>query len=141
MEFTEATDRLTACPTHEDIAEAVGWKSVQSVRQARVAEDSPAYRRPVGDWQSPLALLRLANQLDPKEPKMPIGVGRILPFTKVLKDGNWSMLEVHNANPNHRGESFPDDGIDTVLVHVPVGRLRIYLDAIRQLVVGLGTRS
>lgn len=73
MDFVEATDRLTRCPTHEDIAAAVGWKSVQSVRQARVSEDSPSYRRPTGDWQTPLAelareraaaLLELAEQLE-----------------------------------------------------------------------------
>lgn len=55
MEFTEATDRLTACPTHQDIAEAAGWTSVQTVRQARLDPSSSSYRRPPEGWQRAVA--------------------------------------------------------------------------------------
>jgi len=56
MDFKEATDALTNCPTHEDIARAAGV-SVQSIRQARLAPDAPNYRRPPENWRQAIAKL------------------------------------------------------------------------------------
>ena len=73
MIFTEATDRLTACPTHQDIAEAAGWTSVQTVRQARLDPSSSSYRRPPDGWGPAIAklarerageLVKLAEELE-----------------------------------------------------------------------------
>ena len=73
MTFTEATDRLTDCPTHEEIADAAGWTSVQTVRQARLDPASTSFRRPPDGWESAIAklareraaeLLKLAEELD-----------------------------------------------------------------------------
>jgi hypothetical protein len=57
MDFKTATDRLTMCVGHADIAAAV---SVQSVRQARLDPNNPNYRPAPGGWQK--ALARLAKQ-------------------------------------------------------------------------------
>lgn len=73
MDFTTATDRLTACPTHQDIADTAGWTSVQTVRQARLDPSSSSYRKPPDGWQAAIAqlarerageLLELAEELD-----------------------------------------------------------------------------
>jgi hypothetical protein len=59
MNFKDATDRLSVCISHADIAEAAGV-SVQLIRQARVDPSSPSYRKPPEDWQRVVA--RLARQ-------------------------------------------------------------------------------
>lgn len=59
MDFKSATDRLTACLSHVDIAEAAGV-SVQLIRQARVEPGNPSYRNPPDGWQKVVA--RLARQ-------------------------------------------------------------------------------
>ena len=60
MIFTEATDGLTACPTHQDIADTAGWTSVQTVRQARLDPSSSSYRTPPAGWEP--AIARLARE-------------------------------------------------------------------------------
>ena len=60
VDFNEATDRLAACPTHDEVADAAGWTSVQTVRQARLDPSSTGYRRPPGGWEPVIA--RLARQ-------------------------------------------------------------------------------
>ena len=73
MTFTEATDRLTGRHTHEDIAAAAVWTSVQTVRQARLAPSSASYRRPPEGWEPTIAklareraaeLVKLAEELE-----------------------------------------------------------------------------
>ena len=59
MDFKSATDRLTACLSHADIAEAAGV-SVQLIRQARVDPSNPSYRNPPDGWQK--VVVRLARQ-------------------------------------------------------------------------------
>ena len=72
MNFVEASDALTGCPTHEHIATAAGV-SVQTVRQARLATDHPNNRPPPQGWQKAIAklarerageLVRLAEELE-----------------------------------------------------------------------------
>ena len=60
MTFTEATDRLTDCPTHQDIADAAGWTSVQTVRQARLDPSSSSFRPSPEGWER--AVARLARE-------------------------------------------------------------------------------
>jgi hypothetical protein len=60
VNFVDATDRLTKCPTHEDIAAAAEWSSVQTVRQARLDPSSSSYRRPPDGWEA--AIAKLARQ-------------------------------------------------------------------------------
>lgn len=73
MTFPEATDRLTDCPTHQEIADAAGWTSVQTVRQARLAPSANGYRNPPDGWEAAVAklarqraaeLVRLAEELE-----------------------------------------------------------------------------
>ena len=45
MNFREAVDALGSSLTHEDVAKALGV-SVQTIRQARMKEDSKSYRAP-----------------------------------------------------------------------------------------------
>jgi hypothetical protein len=59
MDFKDATDRLTACLSHADIAQAAGV-SVQSIRQARVEPGNSSYRNPPEGWRQVVA--RLARQ-------------------------------------------------------------------------------
>ena len=59
MDFREATDRLCARIDHDDIAEALGV-SVQTIRQARLADDARAHREPPRDWRD--AIIRLAEE-------------------------------------------------------------------------------
>lgn len=56
MDFKSATDRLTACLSHIDIADAAGV-SVQAIRQARVDSKSLSYREPPKGWQKVIAHL------------------------------------------------------------------------------------
>jgi hypothetical protein len=59
MDFREATDGLCARIDHDDIAKALGV-SVQTVRQARLTEETKAHREPPRDWRD--ALVRLAEE-------------------------------------------------------------------------------
>ena len=58
MKFREATDTLCASLNHEDVAKALGV-SVQTVRQARLKEDSNGFRAPPRNWER--AIIRLAE--------------------------------------------------------------------------------
>ena len=59
MNFREAVDTLCAPISHSDVAEALG-ASVQTVRQARMKEDSSAFRAPPKDWTN--TIIRLAER-------------------------------------------------------------------------------
>jgi hypothetical protein len=59
MNFREAVDTLCATIGHDEVAEALGV-SVQTVRQARMKEDSSAFRAPPKDWEA--AVIRLAEK-------------------------------------------------------------------------------
>ncbi len=59
MDFRDATDGLCAKVDHEDIARALGV-SVQTVRQARLTDNTKAYREPPREWQD--AVIRLAEE-------------------------------------------------------------------------------
>ncbi|MGH7476577.1 MAG: hypothetical protein ACRELD_09835 [Longimicrobiales bacterium] len=72
MDFVEATDRLTECPTHEDVASAVGV-SINTIRQARLNRENAGYRPPPSTWEAAVARLarkraqelqKLAEQLE-----------------------------------------------------------------------------
>jgi len=69
MKFREAVDALCTCLNHHDAAKAFGV-STQSVRQARLSEDSPAFRAPPKNWEK--AIIRLAE-------------GRILYYRKLIE--------------------------------------------------------
>jgi hypothetical protein len=58
MKFREAVDSLCSALTHEDVAKALGV-SVQTVRQARMQEESKAFRTPPKNWEK--AIIRLAE--------------------------------------------------------------------------------
>jgi hypothetical protein len=58
MVFREAVDAICASLNHEDVAKALGV-SVQTVRQARLSEDSRAFRTPPKNWKA--AIIRLAE--------------------------------------------------------------------------------
>jgi hypothetical protein len=58
MNFRETVDALCEGIGHEKVAEALGV-SVQTVRQARMKEDSSAFRVPPKQWRD--ALIRLAE--------------------------------------------------------------------------------
>jgi hypothetical protein len=58
MTFREAVDALCASLSHEDVAKALGV-SLQTVRQARLREDSDAFRAPPKNWKA--AIIRLAE--------------------------------------------------------------------------------
>ena len=58
MKFREAVDSLCSALTHEDVAKALGV-SVQSIRQARMNEDSKSFRAAPKNWER--ALIRLAE--------------------------------------------------------------------------------
>jgi hypothetical protein len=58
MNFREAVDALCASLNHEDVAKALKV-SVQTVRQARLREDSDAFRAPPKNWKE--AIIRLAE--------------------------------------------------------------------------------
>lgn len=59
MDFKTATDRLTACISHADIAAAAGV-SVQSIRQARLDPTNPNHRPPPDAWEK--TVIRLARE-------------------------------------------------------------------------------
>lgn len=72
MDFISATDRLTACASHADVAQEAGV-SVQAIRQARMYPQAEGYRSPPSGWQSAIArlararaaeLLKLAEDLE-----------------------------------------------------------------------------
>jgi hypothetical protein len=58
MKFREAVDALCVSLSHEDVAKALGV-SLQTVRQARLREDSSAFRAPPKNWER--AVIRLAE--------------------------------------------------------------------------------
>jgi DNA-binding GntR family transcriptional regulator len=58
MDFREAVDALCDSLSHEDVAKALGV-SLQTVRQARLREDSNAFRTPPKNWKA--AIIRLAE--------------------------------------------------------------------------------
>ena len=58
MKFREAVDALCSSLTHEDVAKALGV-SVQTIRQARMKEDSKSSRAPPQNWER--ALIGLAE--------------------------------------------------------------------------------
>ena len=59
MDFKTATDRLTACISHVEIADAAGV-SVQSIRQARLDQNNPNHRPPPDAWEK--AVVQLAKE-------------------------------------------------------------------------------
>ena len=59
MNFRDAVDALCTGIGHQEVAEALGV-SVQAVRQARMKEDSSAFRAPPKGWED--AVIRLAEQ-------------------------------------------------------------------------------
>ena len=72
MDFTTACDRLTDCPTHDDIARAADI-GVQTVRQARMDPTAAGYRSPPAGWEQAIAklaretageLMKLAEELE-----------------------------------------------------------------------------
>jgi hypothetical protein len=58
MKFREAVDALCTPVTHQDVAKALGV-SVQTVRQARMQEESKSFRTPPKNWKK--AIIRLAE--------------------------------------------------------------------------------
>ena len=74
MDFKTACDRLTNCPTHDDIAEHAGI-GVQTVRQARMDPAASGYRTAPDGWERVIAelargwageLVKLAEELEGK---------------------------------------------------------------------------
>ena len=59
MDFTEATDRLTKGPSLADLARELD-ASYGLIRQARMDQTSPSYRRPPVGWEE--AVARLAEE-------------------------------------------------------------------------------
>jgi hypothetical protein len=58
MDFREATDRLCSKTDHNDVAKALGV-SLQSVRQARLPDETKARRDPPKGWRN--AVIRVAE--------------------------------------------------------------------------------
>jgi hypothetical protein len=58
MKFSEAVDSLCSSLNHGDVAKALGV-SVQAVRQARLNEESSAFRAPPKSWKA--AIIKLAE--------------------------------------------------------------------------------
>lgn len=56
MDFKEATDRVTRCPTHDDIAAATGVTR-NTVARARLDPSTDSYRSPPEGWEQALAKL------------------------------------------------------------------------------------
>lgn len=56
MDFVEATDRLTDCPSLRALAEEMG-AAHGSIRQARLDPSSSSYRKPPEGWESAVAKL------------------------------------------------------------------------------------
>jgi hypothetical protein len=56
MDFKTATDRVSGCISHAEIAEAAGV-SIQSIRQARLDPGTASYRSPPHGWQAILGRL------------------------------------------------------------------------------------
>jgi hypothetical protein len=59
MDFRQATDGLCAKLDHDDVARALGV-SLQTVRQARLQQESNAHRSPPPGWRN--AVIRLAEE-------------------------------------------------------------------------------
>ena len=60
MDFKTATDRVTGCISHAEIAEAAGV-SVQTIRQARLDPSAPGHRPPPTGWERIVATLAEAK--------------------------------------------------------------------------------
>jgi len=58
MTFSKAVDALCASLSHQDVAKALGV-SVQTIRQARLKQETSAFRAPPKNWER--ALTRLAE--------------------------------------------------------------------------------
>ncbi len=58
MNFREAIDAVCKPLTHRDVAKALGV-SVQTVRQARMSENTNGFRAPPKNWKG--AVIRLAE--------------------------------------------------------------------------------
>jgi hypothetical protein len=58
MKFRKAVDALCVSLSHKDVAKALGV-SLQTVRQARLGEESTAFRAPPKNWER--AVIRLAE--------------------------------------------------------------------------------
>ena len=111
-----------------------------STARARLDSSTDSYRRPPEGWESAVAklareraaeLVKLAEELRPGS-HYPLVVGRIVPwFGKAIREGNWTILEVHNPERAHEDEGFPGDGVDVLVVPVSAGRLSRYRDAVR----------
>jgi hypothetical protein len=56
MKFREAVDALCASCRHEDVAKSLGV-SVQTIRQARMQENSKSFREPPQNWERALIWL------------------------------------------------------------------------------------
>lgn len=54
MDFKTATDQVAGCISHAEIAEAAGV-SIQTIRQARMDQESSSYRNPPVRWKAVLA--------------------------------------------------------------------------------------
>ena len=72
MDFKTATDVLADCPTHQDLADAIG-ASLPAIRQARLDPETWGHRNPPPGWQAGVAMLararaaaltKLADQLE-----------------------------------------------------------------------------
>lgn len=59
MNFRKATNKVCAKVGHAELADALGV-SLQTVRQARLKNGSPARRSPPADWEH--ALIRIAEK-------------------------------------------------------------------------------
>jgi transposase-like protein len=59
MDFSEATDRLTKGVSLADVARELG-ASYGLIRQSRMDQASPSYRKPPAGWKS--AVVRLAEE-------------------------------------------------------------------------------
>jgi hypothetical protein len=59
MDFRETVDELCAPLDHKKVADALGV-SLQAVRQARMAEQSSAFRAPPKHWKD--TIIRLAER-------------------------------------------------------------------------------
>ena len=75
MDFKTATDRLTDCVTHGELARETGV-SLASIRQARLSPDAAANRAPPTNWREVVVRLarrraqdlnRLADELEQSE--------------------------------------------------------------------------
>lgn len=113
MDFKDATDRLSATVTQEDIATAAGV-SVSTIRQARMAPGSEGYRSPPPGWEAAVAKLaraRAAQLLKLSEDLLGLSAGleerRDLAF-KVFNFTARLMYEIHSEYWDVTAAEAPD---------------------------------